>query len=183
MKIPKTFDEKVKQEMNRCIHFNGVQHNVCDADVNYHELLGSEVGCFAHMPCFNDEKSTVVCSKRQFYSREEAEKVVKDHEARLAEFIEQLNQSICPICKVQVKQRQVGRCVYGTCGHRLYQGTVMPEFAEDPSKLPCKCNCPESCEHKWDGPEVEFDEGRGSSVSCSKCGTTAIEHDMMVMGV
>ena len=166
--------------MNRCIHFNGVQHDVCDAGVNYHGLMGSETGCFAHMPCFNDEKSTVVCPKRQFPSREEAEKDVTESDARIAKFIEELNQSICSICKVQVKQRQVGRCVYGTCGHRLYQGTVMPEFAEDPSKIPCNCNCPDSCEHVWDGEGEEL-EGGGSSVSCSRCGMLAIDHDMMVM--
>lgn len=181
MKIPeKTFEEKVKQEMNRCIHFNGIMHSECKSGINYYELMGSDPECFAHMPCFNDEHSTVVCSKRQFLSREEAEKDVTESDARIAKFIEELNQSICSICKVQVKQRQVGRCVYGTCGHRLYQGTVTPEHAEDPTKIPCRCNCPKSCEHKWDGPGVDLYEG-GNSVTCSNCGMTAIDHDMMVM--
>jgi hypothetical protein len=181
MKIPRTFGEKVEHEMNRCRHFNGVQNDACDAGINYHELLGSETGCFAHIPCFNDEESKVVCSKLQFYSLEEATKIVTKREAHIKEFIEELNNSICSICKVQVKQRQVGRCVYGTCGHRLYQGTVMPQFAEDPTKLPCKCNCPESCEHVWDGESVELEDESGFSVTCSRCGILAIEHDMMVM--
>ena len=30
------------------------------------------------------------------------------------------------------------------------------------------------CEHDSDGPIVEIDEGRGASVSCSKCGSLAI---------
>lgn len=180
MKIPKTFEDKVTQEMNRCIHFNGIMNDACEAGINYHELLGSEVGCFAHMPCFNDEKSTVICPKQEFYSREQAEAKVNESEAHIKEFIENLNNGICPICKIQVKQKQVGRCVYGTCGHRLYQGTVMPEFAEDPSKVPCNCNCPKSCGHKWDGPEVDLDGG-GYSVTCSNCRMTAIDHDTMVM--
>jgi hypothetical protein len=47
-----------------------------------------------------------------------------------------------------------------------------------PSTKRCKCRCPESCEHKWDGPEYVFDGG-GSS-TCSRCGLTAIQHDLWV---
>jgi hypothetical protein len=32
--------------------------------------------------------------------------------------------NICPDCNKEVKKVQVGRCVYGVCGHRLYQGTI-----------------------------------------------------------
>lgn len=50
----------------------------------------------------------------------------------------------------------------------------------------CKCNCgtttePRVCEHKWDGPdEVSGGPGMGygSSVTCSKCGMSAMSHDM-----
>lgn len=28
----------------------------------------------------------------------------------------------CPHCHKKSKQRQVGHCVYGSCGHRLFQG-------------------------------------------------------------
>lgn len=38
--------------------------------------------------------------------------------------------SVCPTCKVKVRQQQIGRCVYGDCGHRLYQGKVNPEHAD-----------------------------------------------------
>lgn len=47
-----------------------------------------------------------------------------------------------------------------------------------PSTQGCICRCPESCEHMWDGPVVEFDGGRGGSSSCSKCGMLAIDHDL-----
>jgi hypothetical protein len=36
-----------------------------------------------------------------------------------------IENSICPTCKKQVVKRQVGRCVYGDCGHRLYQGRLI----------------------------------------------------------
>lgn len=32
--------------------------------------------------------------------------------------------SMCQICNKEVKKVQVGRCVYGNCGHRLYQGKI-----------------------------------------------------------
>ena len=46
----------------------------------------------------------------------------------------------------------------------------------------CYCACPDGpCQHVWDGPEyTEEPEGGGfmSSVTCSRCGTPAIYHDM-----
>lgn len=38
--------------------------------------------------------------------------------------------------------------------------------------------CGVRCDHAWDGPIVEFDEGRSLSVTCSKCGRTALHVDM-----
>lgn len=128
--MKKRQEDKVESEMNRCAHFTGIQHPECEAGINYHALMGDGVGCFAHMPCFNDDQSTVVCDKRRFPTREEAVAEVQRHDAAIAEFLNNLKQSICPVCKIQVKQRQSGPCVYGTCGHRLYQGTVMPAHAE-----------------------------------------------------
>lgn len=47
---------------------------------------------------------------------------------------------------------------------------------------PCYCACPDGpCQHVWDGPEyTEEPDGGGfmSSVTCSRCGTPAIYHDM-----
>lgn len=49
----------------------------------------------------------------------------------------------------------------------------------------CYCACPGGpCQHIWDGPEhIEEEDGGGSmsSVTCSRCGTPAIYHDMRVM--
>ena len=44
---------------------------------------------------------------------------------------------------------------------------------------PCYCACPDGpCQHVWDGPE--YTEENMSSVTCSRCGTPAIYHDMRV---
>lgn len=41
----------------------------------------------------------------------------------------------------------------------------------------CYCACPNGpCQHKWDGPD--YVEGGMVSVTCSRCNTPAIYHDM-----
>lgn len=50
----------------------------------------------------------------------------------------------------------------------------------------CYCACPDGpCQHIWDGPEeIETDSDDrpcGSSVTCSRCGTPAVYHDIRVM--
>jgi hypothetical protein len=53
-----------------------------------------------------------------------------------------------------------------------------------PSRGPCECRCtPEKrdCDHVWDGETetIEYDTGAVSqSVTCSKCGMSAMTHDM-----
>ena len=129
VKESKSLRQKIAEEMKRCVHFTGIQHDTCRAGVNYHELLGTGVGCFAHMPCLADDGAAVVCESRQLPTEAEARKTVEEANAAVAEFLNQMAQGICQFCKVEVKQRQVGHCVYGTCGHRLYQGKVNPKFA------------------------------------------------------
>lgn len=43
----------------------------------------------------------------------------------------------------------------------------------------CYCACPSGpCEHQWDGSGYESDGGRFWSATCSRCGTTAMSHDL-----
>lgn len=51
----------------------------------------------------------------------------------------------------------------------------------DPNACYCACTSGGPCEHKWDGGGVDFDEGRGWSATCSRCGGTAIGHAMRVL--
>ena len=45
----------------------------------------------------------------------------------------------------------------------------------------CVCHCPDGpCGHVWDGPERERYAGRVVSVTCSRCGAWAIDHDARV---
>ena len=50
-----------------------------------------------------------------------------------------------------------------------------------PSTDTYKCQCPNGpCEHIWDGPIEEYDEGRCVSATCSRCGMTAVSHSLWV---
>jgi hypothetical protein len=57
-------------------------------------------------------------------------------------------------------------------------------FICGPSSDKCKCTCSQddnsnNCEHKWDGPWTpEPDDNGTRSVTCSRCGMSAINHDI-----
>lgn len=125
----KELQRLTRKTMRRCIHFNGVMNDECETGVNYHGLMGVGFGCFKHMPCLSDPEA-VNCSKASFPSETEARAEVEAREVKIQEFVRQLNEGVCPTCKVKVRQQQIGRCVYGDCGHRLYQGKVNPEHAD-----------------------------------------------------
>ena len=44
--------------------------------------------------------------------------------AYLDQHFAELRDGKCPTCHQAVTQKQVGHCVYGSCGHRLYQGRL-----------------------------------------------------------
>jgi hypothetical protein len=45
----------------------------------------------------------------------------------------------------------------------------------------CYCACPNGpCEHDWNGPEWQSEDGCAISATCARCGTTAMSHSMRV---
>lgn len=48
----------------------------------------------------------------------------------------------------------------------------------DPNSCYCDCATGGVCEHKWDGEGWTSADGCGWSATCSRCGTTAMSHDM-----
>ncbi len=48
----------------------------------------------------------------------------------------------------------------------------------NPNACYCACGTGGPCEHKWDGPDYESDDGLCFSVTCSRCGCTAMSHDL-----
>jgi hypothetical protein len=48
--------------------------------------------------------------------------------------------------------------------------------SQNPDACYCACSTNGPCEHKWNGEGVEI--GNSWSVTCSRCGCTALSHDM-----
>lgn len=51
-------------------------------------------------------------------------------------------------------------------------------ISSNPDRCYCACGIGGPCEHTWDGPDWESDDGCAISVTCSRCGSTAMSHDM-----
>lgn len=123
MKSPK------EQYMNWCKFFNGVQHDHCEQGVTYNTFRKPD-GALRPLPCFKDELAGEGCQRAVFPTEEEAEKHEREAENALAAALIGIAEGRCPICKQAVQHRQVGHCVYGSCGHRLYQGKANPRFTD-----------------------------------------------------
>lgn len=115
-----TFAER---RMDRCKHFSGIQHGVCQKGVSYFSVRDSSTSPY-RWPCFKSEQSNTSCPLAEFPTKEEAEQEEKEWKDHFREIVQKIKEGKCPTCNTVVEKRQVGRCVYGSCGHRLYQGTI-----------------------------------------------------------
>jgi hypothetical protein len=105
---------------NWCNHFNGIQNETCRAGISYKSVRHD-----GKLPCLKSEGISDQCPSAIFPSAQEAAEQARVEKEAISRYIELLHSGICPTCKVKVEQeRQVGRCVYAQCGHRLYQGTA-----------------------------------------------------------
>jgi len=78
------------QIVNRCKHFNGFRGyfakdpkaQVCKCGIKVRALVGGDdLGWISRTPCLADHETDVVCSKREFPTREEAEAEARESEA------------------------------------------------------------------------------------------------------
>lgn len=171
-----------------CKFYNGDFHNErCEAGVAYRDVTTEpdrNEGSAYRKPCidwelwnkahgrtgFDNERQAEEwakrgqCDKRQEPTNEEVQGWEAETKRRTDEVVESLSRGIVP--------PGVMVCGPGAFGK-------------------CKCNCPTSCEHVWDGPvvrdedpdsaEILGDEYVPSSVetaTCSRCGKWQINHDM-----
>lgn len=158
-----------------CKFYNGDYHNeCCEAGVAYRDVTTEPDdinGRAFRKPCIdwdlwnkahgkdgfdNDSQAEDWakrghCEKRQEPSKEEVDEWEAEVNRRTDEVLASLAKGIVP--------PGVMVCGPGTFGA-------------------CKCNCPESCEHVWDGETAE--EDGMSTATCSRCGKWAISHDMWV---
>lgn len=79
---------RIKAKTLTCRHFNGTQHDCCEAGVNYRGLAGEpSLGCMTHIPClpgFDPKHGPMAeCVHRSVYTQAEAEQAFKDSEAAM----------------------------------------------------------------------------------------------------
>jgi hypothetical protein len=119
-------EDQVSREMQRCRHFNGIQHKCCEAGVNYMSVRDTSGKGLAKFPCLTlkDGHATTTCSKRDLPSRQDAEAIVDQREASIAAFLKKSCLGICGTCDSESTDwRQHGDCIYSVpCGHRVGQG-------------------------------------------------------------
>ena len=141
MKELEPYEERnVANSMRRCVHFNGImdlsidapkdEDRKCAAGVSYASVTGNVADPNASLlskpiPCFADrDAGSLPCAARKFMTREEAVADWLDDKARISEYFAKIRAGECPNHKRKVELRQVGSCVYGDCGCRMYQGKL-----------------------------------------------------------
>lgn len=76
------------QILTRCVHFTGIQHDTCDAGVNYDTVRESQSTGPHRWPCFSDSGAVWSCPKASFLTpeqaAEEAEKITRESAEVLA---------------------------------------------------------------------------------------------------
>lgn len=128
------YEEKnVARRLRRCVHFNGLidlpitrpsnPDRACAAEVMYRTVKEPKEGGGFRIPCFTDD-GAAPCPKSKFMTRDEAIADWLKDKARMEEYFGAIKRGECPNHKRPVKLRQVGHCVYGDCGCRLYQGQL-----------------------------------------------------------
>lgn len=111
----------VERLMDKCKYFTGIQHRTCKKSVAYIDVRDSSTSPY-RWPCFKSEQSATSCPCAEYPTQEEAQKESDEWDAHIATMLSKIAEGKCPTCDEVVTKKQVGPCVYGSCGHRLYQG-------------------------------------------------------------
>ena len=116
-----------RQKASSCRHFNGIQNETCAIGVVYKELLARFAG-EATLPCIpklTGARPIAECAGFRYPTEAELDADEKASAEALTIYLTALEKGLCPHCGEPYQPaRQVGRCVYGICGCRLYQGRL-----------------------------------------------------------
>jgi hypothetical protein len=162
--------------MNRgtCKFYTGDHHNThCAAGVCYRDVTTEPdrlTGSAFRKPCIDWEEFNRQHGKQGFDNQLQAEEWAKRGHCDKRE--EPTDQEIADW---QAKMDRHTAEVIAS----LEKGVVPPDVMVcGPGTFGvCKCNCPDGpCEHVWDGEIVE--EDGMTTVTCSRCGKWAVNHDM-----
>lgn len=125
----KRLDNLVRQYEGRCHHFNGIQHDCCEAGVNYRELAGIETGMALVIPCLPEKNYETKRREEMHETVRECSKLQRTtHEEAVAEAIESIERST-----------KVMRVMVAAHDHAKTQGLTKDHGGS--SSLPCPTGC------------------------------------------
>jgi hypothetical protein len=75
--------DRTMKKMNRCKHFNGIQHDACAAGVDY-ALVKDMTTSPYRFACFKDDGGALACPVAEFPTAAEAEAEIVESDKRLA---------------------------------------------------------------------------------------------------
>lgn len=112
--------ERLDLRRQTCRHFNGIQHKVCRAGVQYDALGPGRLPC---LPPFRPNMPPgPTCDRLELPTEEEVRAEIAAEDALVAETVELLAAGKCPTCKAAAGRSRVGVCLYcDGCGARVGQ--------------------------------------------------------------
>jgi hypothetical protein len=121
-----------QRELLTCVHFNGTVNEACKAGFAYATVRDEE----RRLPCYPERGEglfpdptpsacTIACPSHRLPTPEEVEAEERRRADAILAYLATMNSGTCPTCGLDSEpKQQVGRCVYGACGCRLYQGRL-----------------------------------------------------------
>lgn len=121
-----------------CRHHRGIQHDTCEAGVNYMSVRDTTGPGMAKWPCTTANQGVVIaCPLFEAYTQAE----IDERDRQVSEALDGMAKlmsretDVCFQCGKQITaMSQIGRCVYADCGCRLWQGTVPNVWKEAPDE-------------------------------------------------
>jgi hypothetical protein len=111
----------------KCRHFNGIQHDCCDAGVSYKSVRdGSAKGPY-RWPCNTvmDQgrgPAVTVCERRSLLTQDEHAQQETELRAAVDRALSAVAAGKCHVCGADAEPSTVvRRCRYAACGHRIGQ--------------------------------------------------------------
>lgn len=127
-----------RKRAERCRHFNGVQHEKCEAGVCYQEL--SKTGMLPCLPWHNDPgKPVATCDKRATYTPEELAEQERDLNEHLAR-MEKVMASIAHLRR-QVRQTKIAYAGMIDCAACGGKATLAVNICSSNGHARGRCAC------------------------------------------
>lgn len=105
-----------EQILSKCIHFTGVQNKVCEAGIVYQDVIDANDKPYK-FPCLNEGNTQ--CCKREFPTKEEAERKAKEIDDSCAAVVTAIVQ-----IKAKVKGGEKQGQIDCKCGGKINYATA-----------------------------------------------------------